>query len=87
MAEEITLSRQAYGKIFLHAAKYFDGVVIGYLLGQRGSAGTKIADVLPVCHANPAGPILDIAGDVVRILLCDCSRLTSFDQALISAGG
>ena len=65
MTKTVTLSRLAYGKIFLHAAKYFDGVLIGFLVGRKEGEGALVADVFPVCHSNPAGPILDIAGDTV----------------------
>lgn len=64
--KQVIISRQAYGKIFLHAAKYFDGVVLGYIVGQQSEDKVDVTDVLSVCHSNPAGPILDIAGDLVR---------------------
>ena len=65
MTKTVTVSRQAYGKIFLHAAKCFDGLVLGFILGQMNGDEVTVSNVLSVCHANPAGPILDIAGDTV----------------------
>jgi hypothetical protein len=69
MTKTVALSRLAYGKIFLHAAKYFDGVLIGFLVGRKEGEGARVADVFPVCHSNPAGPILDIAGDTVSSIV------------------
>lgn len=65
MAKSIKISRQAYGKIFLHVAKYFDCPIIGYVVGHETGGSTIFSDVLPVCHSNPAGPIMEISGDVV----------------------
>ena len=65
MSKQVVISRQSYGKIFLHSAKYIDGLLIGYLIGNVTAGNINITDVLPVCHSNPAGPILDMAGDVV----------------------
>jgi hypothetical protein len=66
MVKTVRLSRQAYAKVFLHAAKHFDCPLLGYLIGtvSKDSKTVEVADVLPVCHSNPAGPVLEIAGDV-----------------------
>jgi len=66
MAASLKVSRQAYGKIFLHAAKNFDSLILGYIIGTESNGQFSITDVLPVSHSNPAGPILEISGDVVR---------------------
>jgi len=66
MASSVSVSRQACGKIFLHAAKYFDSQLIGYVIGSDVNGQLVVSDVLSVCHTNPAGPILELAGDVVR---------------------
>jgi hypothetical protein len=65
MATSVQVSRQAYGKIFLHAAKYFDSLLIGFVIGHKIDGKLTVTDVVPVSHSNPAGPILEIAGDVV----------------------
>ena len=67
MASSLTVSRQACGKIFLHAAKYFESQLIGYVIGSEVNGQLTVSDVLSVCHTNPAGPILELAGDVVSI--------------------
>lgn len=69
MATSVQVSRQAYGKIFLHAAKYFDSLLIGFVIGHKTDGKLTVTDILPVSHTNPAGPILEIAGDVVGIWL------------------
>ena len=69
MASSVTVSRQACGKIFLHAAKYFESQLIGYLIGSEVNGQLTVSDVLSVCHTNPAGPILELAGDVVSTYL------------------
>lgn len=68
MSKSLKVSRQAYGKIFLHVAKYFDCPILGYVVGHESDGQTTISDVLPVCHSNPAGPVMEISGDVVGSL-------------------
>ena len=65
MSKTLKVSRQVYGKIFLHAAKHFESPLLGYIIGSESGAHMIISDVLPICHSNPAGPILDMSGDVV----------------------
>jgi len=60
----VRISRQAYAKVFLHAAKYFDCPLLGYIIGREVGDTVEVLDVLPVCHSNPAGPVLELAGDV-----------------------
>jgi hypothetical protein len=40
----------------------------GYLIGTIApqTNAVEIADVLPIFHGNPVGPIFEIAGDLVR---------------------
>jgi len=114
----LSLSREVYAKIYLHAAKHFDCPVMGYLIGGRivsssGGSGPSVpsvsdqtvllasgtdvgpvedapsvvlasptcggsrairsnssrifvSDMLPIGHSYPAGPMLQIAGEIVR---------------------
>lgn len=104
----LSLSRDVYAKIYLHAAKHFDCPVMGYLIGGRiidssatstegatavedapsvvianygsssisgisSSSSIFISDMLPIGHSYPAGPILQIAGEIVRSILYSTS--------------
>jgi hypothetical protein len=115
----LSLSREVYAKIYLHAAKHFDCPVMGYLIGGRidssssGGSGPSVpeqtvllasatdvgpvedapsvvlasptcggsrairsssrifvSNMLPIGHSYPAGPMLQIAGEIVRPMLC-----------------
>jgi hypothetical protein len=61
------ISLEAYAKINLHSAKH-GSLVLGFLLGsdirQKDKSNVTIADVLPICHSNPAGPIFEVAGQM-----------------------
>jgi hypothetical protein len=48
----------------MHACKYPDRPILGYLIWQGGEEGC-IGDVLPICHSNPTSLILDMTSDVV----------------------
>ena len=58
----------------LHAAKYFDCHVGGYLVGtvveEEASADrnrtVNISDVIPLVHGYPVGPIFDIGADLLN---------------------
>ena len=58
----------------LHAAKYFDCHVGGYLVGtvveEEASADrnrtVNISDVIPLVHGYPVGPIFDIGTDLLN---------------------
>jgi Uncharacterised protein family (UPF0172) len=64
----VQISDEAYSKVILHATKYFSRPVGGYLIGTIApqTNAVEIADVLPIFHGNPVGPIFEIAGDLVR---------------------
>lgn len=64
MPKAVKLSTTAYGKIFLHVAKYFDCPVLGFVIGTETDEQVDVVDVLTVCHSVPAGPILEIAGNL-----------------------
>jgi hypothetical protein len=70
MAKSIHVSRQVYAKIFVHAAKYFDCPLMGFLVGSidKTNGTYTVHDVLSVSHAHPAGPIFDMAADLVSFL-------------------
>lgn len=82
MASSVTVSRQACGKIFLHAAKYFESQLIGFVVGSEVNGQLVVLDVLSVCHTNPAGPILELAGDVVSHNLLFSLPITFFKTVL-----
>ena len=52
-------------RFVLHAAKNFESQLIGYVIGSEVKGQLTVPDVPSVCHTNPAGPILELAGDVV----------------------
>eukprot|EP00981_Chlorochromonas_danica_P010302 scaffold3105_cov344-Ochromonas_danica.AAC.2 len=62
--QEVVISREAYLKIGLHLSKYYYAPVLGYLLGN----GNTVVDILPICHSVPAGPTLEICGEVAEKL-------------------
>ena len=65
---KVRLPTEVYVEIGLHAAKYFHHPVIGYIIGTQGDGHViTVTDVLPIGHSVPAGPILEIAGEIVRI--------------------
>jgi ER membrane protein complex subunit 8/9 len=59
----------AYIKIILHSAKYPSSPVGGYIIGDVKSNGEFVVnDVVPVCHRNPCGPMLEICAEMVERL-------------------
>mmetsp|Transcript_12575 Transcript_12575/g.12202 ORF Transcript_12575/g.12202 Transcript_12575/m.12202 type:complete len:198 (-) Transcript_12575:17-610(-) len=62
MTSTATASTSAYIKIFLHAAKFSSCAIGGYLIGTSAGGGKyEVTDVVPICHSNPCGPMLEIA--------------------------
>jgi len=68
MAGAVEIGVEAYAKIVLHAAKTPSQAVGGLLLGSSGGGSVKIADVLPVYHGNPVGPLFEVASGLVETL-------------------
>lgn len=67
MTSTATVSTTAYLKMFLHVSKFSSSAIGGYLIGTSTSGGDyNVTDVVPVCHSNPCGPILEIAAAMVR---------------------
>jgi hypothetical protein len=66
MTSTATVLTSAYVKIFLHAAKFSSCAIGGYLIGTSTGGEYEVTDVVPVCHSNPCGPILEIAAAMVR---------------------
>ena len=62
------LTIATYVKIFLHAAKYPDKAIGGFVIGSLTDSSATITDVLPIYHDTPAGPILDNAACVAETL-------------------
>ncbi len=69
MSKSVKVTTEPYLLIALHAAKYSDHNIFGYLLGTEVGNVTNVTAVLPVCHNAPAGPILEISGQVVSTSL------------------
>lgn len=66
MSKSVKFTTESYLLVALHAAKYSDNHILGYLLGSESGNVTTVSAVLPIGHSAPAGPILEIAGQVVR---------------------
>ena len=63
-----SFSIESYCKIILHADKYSTLSVCGLLMGTIDVSKPSICivtDCVPVCHYSPAGPIFDMAADLV----------------------
>jgi hypothetical protein len=79
----VSISVRPYIRINLHAAKN-DQCCLGYLLGKsstplsvsRKGVDVNITNVLPICHSQPIGPIMEIAGS----LLDKASHMDSVDS-------
>lgn len=64
---KVRLPTEVYVAIGLHAAKYFHHSVVGYIIGTEGEGHVvTVTDIIPIGHSVPAGPILEIAGEIVR---------------------
>ncbi len=75
MSKTVKFTTEAYLLVALHGAKYSDHHIFGYLLGTEHGNVITISTVLPVGHSAPAGPILEIAGQVVRAFVFKIFRL------------
>jgi hypothetical protein len=62
MRRVVNVKSRAHTKICLHASKYPHSHVGGFLIGQHEGDTVIVEDVLPVCHGNPVGPLLELAG-------------------------
>jgi hypothetical protein len=73
MTSTATVSTPAYLKIFLHSAKFSSCAIGGYLIGTIAVGGEyNVTDVVPICHSNPCGPILEISAAMVRhLIVCE----------------
>lgn len=68
----VTVSVRPYVSINLHAAKNGE-CCLGYLLGKASTplsvskkgVDVNISNILPICHSQPIGPIMEIAGSLL----------------------
>lgn len=64
--KKVRLTAEIYSVIGLHAAKYFDHAVLGYIIGTENGNQFDITDIIPIAHSVPAGATLEIIGQIVR---------------------
>ena len=59
----INLNQISEAKLYIHYEKFgFTSTICGYLLGYSNNENSyTVSDILPVCHNNIAGPVLDLA--------------------------
>ncbi len=87
MSKSVKVTTEPYLLIALHAAKYSDHNIFGYLLGTEVGNVTNITAVLPVGHNAPAGPILEISGQVVSVSsIFSCGHLIHLMNSYLVGG-
>eukprot|EP01033_Poteriospumella_lacustris_P014360 gene14360-10259_t len=73
-SRKIRISDEAYLMIGLHASKYPENPVLGYLIGSEANDQFDVSDIFPVSHSVPAGPILEISAELAERSVAQTSK-------------
>ena len=77
------LSEEAFGKLYLHCAKYPHAMVFGILLGKEGS---KVDQVVPLFHGPFLAPMFEAGMRLVRDCLgCGAGSYVMVDRGILQS--